>query len=95
MSIAVNVNDPTNSGVSGAKSSTGSSSLTGSSTFRSASSFFDAAGGTAEETRSHQPHAEQRTDHAACRISTVSGIEKLKFEPSALFRANYNNQSLG
>ena len=30
MSIAVNVNDPTNSGVSGAKSSTGSSSLTGS-----------------------------------------------------------------
>ena len=30
MSIAVNVNDPTNSGVNGAKSSTGSNALTGS-----------------------------------------------------------------
>ena len=39
MSIAVNVNDPTNSGVSGAKSSTGSSSLTGSNASDLQSSF--------------------------------------------------------
>lgn len=39
MSIAVNVNDPTNTGVSGASYSTGSNSLTGSSASDLQSSF--------------------------------------------------------
>ncbi len=66
MSIAVNVNDPTNTGVNSTSSATGSSSLTGSNASDLQSSFLTLLVAQAENRGPDQSDAEQRTDHAAC-----------------------------
>ena len=66
MSIAVNVNDPTNTGVNSTSSTTGSSSLTGSNASDLQSSFLTLLVAQLCKSGPDQSDAEQRTDHAAC-----------------------------
>ena len=77
MSIAVNVNDPTNSGVSNTKSSTGSNSLTGSNAADLQGSFLTLLVAQLKNQDPTNPMQNNELTTQLAQISTVSGIEKL------------------
>ena len=77
MSIAVNVNDPTNSGVSSTKSSTSSSSLTTNSASDLQSSFLTLLVAQLKNQDPTNPMQNNELTTQLAQISTVSGIEKL------------------
>ncbi len=94
MSIAVNVNDPTNSGVSGAKSSTGSSSLTGSNASDLQSSFLTLLVAQLKNQDPTNPMQNNELTTQLAQISTVSGIEKLNTTLGSVSGQIDNSQSL-
>lgn len=77
MSIAVNVNDPTNTGVNNTKSSTSSSSLTGSNASDLQSSFLTLLVAQLKNRDPTNPMQNNELTTQLAQISTVSGIEKL------------------
>ena len=94
MSIAVNVNDPTNSGVSGANSSTGSSSLTGSNASDLQSSFLTLLVAQLKNQDPTNPMQNNELTTQLAQISTVSGIEKLNTTLGSVSGQIDNSQSL-
>ena len=77
MSIAVNVNDPTNTGVNSTSSATGSSSLTGSNASDLQSSFLTLLVAQLKNQDPTNPMQNNELTTQLAQISTVSGIEKL------------------
>ena len=77
MSIAVNVNDPTNSGVNNTKSTTGSNSLTGSNAADLQGSFLTLLVAQLKNQDPTNPMQNNELTTQLAQISTVSGIEKL------------------
>lgn len=77
MSIAVNVNDPTNSGVNNTKSTTGSNSLTGSNASDLQGSFLTLLVAQLKNRDPTNPMQNNELTTQLAQISTVSGIEKL------------------
>ena len=77
MSIAVNVNDPTNTGVNNTQSSTSSSSLTGSNASDLQSSFLTLLVAQLKNQDPTNPMQNNELTTQLAQISTVSGIEKL------------------
>ena len=77
MSIAVNVNDPTNSGVNNTKSTTGSNSLTGSNASDLQGSFLTLLVAQLKNQDPTNPMQNNELTTQLAQISTVSGIEKL------------------
>lgn len=94
MSIAVNVNDPTNTGVSGTSSSTGSNSLTGSSASDLQSSFLTLLVAQLKNQDPTNPLQNNELTTQLAQISTVSGIEKLNTTLGAVSGQLDSNQSL-
>lgn len=93
MSIAVNVNDPTNSGVNGAKSSTGSNALTGSNASDLQSSFLTLLVAQLKNQDPTNPMQNNELTTQLAQISTVSGIEN-STPPLAPFPVRLTTASL-
>lgn len=93
MSIAVNVNDTTNSGVS-STSSTGSSSLTGSSASDLQSSFLTLLVAQLKNQDPTNPLQNNELTTQLAQISTVSGIEKLNTTLGSVSGQLNSSQSL-
>ena len=94
MSIAVNVNDPTNSGVNGAKSSTGSNALTGSNASDLQSSFLTLLVAQLKNQDPTNPMQNNELTTQLAQISTVSGIEKLNTTLGSVSGQINSSQSL-
>lgn len=75
MSIAVNVNDPTNSGVASTSGATGSSSLTGNSAADLQGSFLTLLVAQLKNQDPTNPMQNNELTTQLAQISTVSGIE--------------------
>ncbi len=93
MSIAVNVNDTTNSGVT-STSSTSSSSLTGSSASDLQSSFLTLLVAQLKNQDPTNPMQNNELTTQLAQISTVSGIEKLNTTLGSVSGQIDNSQSL-
>lgn len=94
MSIAVNVNDPTNTGVSNTSSSTGTNSLTGSSASDLQSSFLTLLVAQLQNQDPTNPMQNNELTTQLAQISTVSGIEKLNTTLGSVSGQINNSQSL-
>lgn len=94
MSIAVQVNDPTNSGVSGTSSTSGSKNLTGNSASDLQSSFLTLLVAQLKNQDPTNPLQNNELTTQLAQISTVSGIEKLNTTLGAVSGQIDNNQSL-
>lgn len=94
MSIAVNVNDRTNTGVSNTSTSTGSSSLTGNSASDLQGSFLTLLVAQLKNQDPTNPMQNNELTTQLAQISTVSGIEKLNTTLGAVSGQIDNSQSL-
>ncbi|EHN8898878.1 flagellar hook-basal body complex protein [Enterobacter hormaechei] len=94
MSIAVNVNDPTNTGVNSTSSATGSSSLTGSNASDLQSSFLTLLVAQLKNQDPTNPMQNNELTTQLAQISTVSGIEKLNTTLGSVSGQIDNSQSL-
>ena len=94
MSIAVNVNDPTNTGVNSPSSATGSSSLTGSNASDLQSSFLTLLVAQLKNQDPTNPMQNNELTTQLAQISTVSGIEKLNTTLGSVSGQIDNSQSL-
>lgn len=94
MSISVNVNDPTNTGVSGASGATGSTSLTGSNSADLQSSFLTLLVAQLKNQDPTNPMQNNELTTQLAQISTVSGIEKLNTTLGSVSGQIDNSQSL-
>ncbi|MDY1038428.1 flagellar hook assembly protein FlgD [Enterobacteriaceae bacterium RIT714] len=94
MSIAVNVNDPTNSGVSSAGSVKSSSSLTGNSAADLQGSFLTLLVAQLKNQDPTNPMQNNELTTQLAQISTVSGIEKLNTTLGSVSGQIDNSQSL-
>lgn len=94
MSIAVNVNDRTNTGVSNTRTSTGSSSLTGNSASDLQGSFLTLLVAQLKNQDPTNPMQNNELTTQLAQISTVSGIEKLNTTLGAVSGQIDNSQSL-
>ncbi len=91
MSIAVNMNDPTNTGV---KTTTGSGSMTGSNAADLQSSFLTLLVAQLKNEDPTNPLQNNELTTQLAQISTVSGIEKLNTTLGAISGQIDNSQSL-
>ncbi|EDW1388237.1 flagellar hook assembly protein FlgD, partial [Salmonella enterica subsp. enterica] len=91
MSIAVNMNDPTNTGV---KTTTGSGSMTGSNAADLQSSFLTLLVAQLKNQDPTNPLQNNELTTQLAQISTVSGIEKLNTTLGAISGQIDNSQSL-
>ena len=94
MSIAVNVNDPTNTGVNNTQSSTSSSSLTGSNASDLQSSFLTLLVAQLKNQDPTNPMQNNELTTQLAQISTVSGIEKLNTTLGSVSGQINSSQSL-
>ena len=94
MSIAVNVNDPTNSGVASTSGATGSSSLTGNSAADLQGSFLTLLVAQLKNQDPTNPMQNNELTTQLAQISTVSGIEKLNTTLGSVSGQIDNSQSL-
>ncbi|WP_230351815.1 flagellar hook assembly protein FlgD [Lelliottia sp. WAP21] len=94
MSIAVNVNDPTNTGVNSTRTATGSSSLTGSSASDLQGSFLTLLVAQLKNQDPTNPMQNNELTTQLAQISTVSGIEKLNTTLGSVSGQIDNSQSL-
>ena len=94
MSIAVNVNDPTNSGVNNTKSTTGSNSLTGSNASDLQGSFLTLLVAQLKNQDPTNPMQNNELTTQLAQISTVSGIEKLNTTLGSVSGQINSSQSL-
>lgn len=94
MSIAVNVNDPTNSGVASTSGATGSSSLTGNSAADLQGSFLTLLVAQLKNQDPTNPMQNNELTTQLAQISTVSGIEKLNTTLGSVSGQLNNNQQL-
>ncbi len=94
MSIAVNVNDTTNSGVSSTSSSSGSSSLTTSSASDLQSSFLTLLVAQLKNQDPTNPLENNELTSQLAQISTLNGIEKLNTTLGSISGQINNNESV-
>ncbi|MDI3362470.1 flagellar hook assembly protein FlgD [Lelliottia sp. V106_10] len=94
MSITVNMNDPTTSGVTGASSSAGSSSVTGNNAADLQSSFLTLLVAQLKNQDPTNPMQNNELTTQLAQISTVSGIEKLNTTLGSVSGQIDNSQSL-
>lgn len=94
MSIAVSMNEPTNTGVSSASTTSGSSSLTGSSANDLQSSFLTLLVAQLKNQDPTNPMQNNELTTQLAQISTVSGIEKLNTTLGSVSGQIDNSQSL-
>ena len=94
MSIAVNVNDPTNSGVTGTSSTSGSKSLTGNSASDLQGSFLTLLVAQLKNQDPTNPMQNNELTTQLAQISTVSGIEKLNTTLGSVSGQLNDSQSL-
>ena len=94
MSISVNVNDPTNSGVTGASSASSGSVTSASSSSDLQSSFLTLLVAQLKNQDPTNPLQNNELTTQLAQISTVSGIEKLNTTLGAVSGQLNNNQSL-
>ena len=94
MSIAVNVNDPTNSGVTGTSSTSGSKSLTGNSASDLQGSFLTLLVAQLKNQDPTNPMQNNELTTQLAQISTVSGIEKLNTTLGSVSGQINSSQSL-
>lgn len=94
MSIAVNVNDPTNSGVAGTSSTSGSKSLTGNSASDLQGSFLTLLVAQLKNQDPTNPMQNNELTTQLAQISTVSGIEKLNTTLGSVSGQLNDSQSL-
>ncbi len=94
MSIALNVNDPTNTGVNSTSSATGSSSLIGSNASYLQSSFLTLLGAQLINQDPTNPMQNNELTTQLAQISTVSGFDKLNTTLGSVSGQIDNSQSL-
>lgn len=94
MSIAVNMNDPTNSGVKSASGATGSTSLTGNNAADLQGSFLTLLVAQLKNQDPTNPMQNNELTTQLAQISTVSGIEKLNTTLGSVSGQIDNSQSL-
>jgi flagellar basal-body rod modification protein FlgD len=94
MSIAVNVNEPTNSGVTGTSSTSGSKSLTGNSASDLQGSFLTLLVAQLKNQDPTNPMQNNELTTQLAQISTVSGIEKLNTTLGSVSGQLNDSQSL-
>ena len=94
MSISVNVNDPTNSGVATTSGATGSTSLTGNNSADLQSSFLTLLVAQLKNQDPTNPMQNNELTTQLAQISTVSGIEKLNTTLGSVSGQIDNSQSL-
>jgi len=94
MSIAVNVNDPTNTGITGTSSTSGSKSLTGNSASDLQGSFLTLLVAQLKNQDPTNPMQNNELTTQLAQISTVSGIEKLNTTLGAVSGQLNDSQSL-